>query len=231
VQIVPYRDGPYLVRGDFSLRDQNGDTIDVSRRTVALCRCGKSQIRPFCDGTHRLIRFRAPSSAEDPHDEDPSCGTSSARHGTAASAGPSPDGAGRAPGLNGRPAAAANAVHTNGTHADGSAAPTQSTVRSVQEQLAAVQARLALHLQRPGTPETYLALRAAQPLVTAAWEMLATQTKRHRVDPHPGVDGSGLAVSLVGVPCYLFGDLPRLGKLDAEQGTGDAAAPSRNAAA
>ena len=38
--------------------------IDVGRKTVALCRCGKSRIRPFCDGTHALVRFRAPSEAE-----------------------------------------------------------------------------------------------------------------------------------------------------------------------
>ena len=64
--IVPYRDGPYLLRGPFVLRDQEGREIDCSRRTVALCRCGKSRMRPFCDGTHRLIRFRAPSGPEDP---------------------------------------------------------------------------------------------------------------------------------------------------------------------
>jgi CDGSH-type Zn-finger protein len=63
---VPYRDGPYLVRGAFSLRDQDGTKIDTSRRTVALCRCGKSRTRPFCDGTHRLIRFKVASEAERP---------------------------------------------------------------------------------------------------------------------------------------------------------------------
>jgi len=64
VVITPYRDGPLLVRGPFTLRDQDGSTIDVGRETVALCRCGRSRIRPFCDGTHKLVRFRAPSGAE-----------------------------------------------------------------------------------------------------------------------------------------------------------------------
>ena len=62
--ITPYRDGPYILRGDFKLTDQDGNEIDRRRRTVALCRCGKSQIRPFCDGTHKLIGFRAPGGDE-----------------------------------------------------------------------------------------------------------------------------------------------------------------------
>ena len=62
--ITPYRDGPYILRGDFKLTDQDGNEIDRRRRTVALCRCGKSQIRPFCDGTHKLIGFRAPGGEE-----------------------------------------------------------------------------------------------------------------------------------------------------------------------
>jgi len=62
--ITPYRDGPLLIRGPFRMVDQNGREIDVDRRTVALCRCGKSRIRPFCDGTHKLVRFSAPSGPE-----------------------------------------------------------------------------------------------------------------------------------------------------------------------
>ncbi|GAB3137740.1 hypothetical protein GCM10027290_04040 [Micromonospora sonneratiae] len=57
--ITTYEDGPLLVRGDFVLRTSAGETIDPGRATVALCRCGKSAIRPFCDGTHRAIGFRA----------------------------------------------------------------------------------------------------------------------------------------------------------------------------
>jgi len=65
-KITPYRDGPYLVRGPFALVDQDGNEIEVKRRVVALCRCGRSQIRPFCDGTHKTVRFRAESGAAGP---------------------------------------------------------------------------------------------------------------------------------------------------------------------
>ena len=63
--ITPYRDGPLLVRGPFRLLDQDGNEIEADRDTVALCRCGKSRLRPFCDGSHKVVRFRAPSAAED----------------------------------------------------------------------------------------------------------------------------------------------------------------------
>ena len=64
VVITSYRDGPLLVRGPFRLQDQEGNEIAVDRKVVALCRCGKSRMRPLCDGTHKLIRFRAPSERE-----------------------------------------------------------------------------------------------------------------------------------------------------------------------
>lgn len=62
--ITPYRDGPLIVRGGFRLLDQEGNEIETGRDTVALCRCGKSRIRPFCDGSHQTVRFRAPSARE-----------------------------------------------------------------------------------------------------------------------------------------------------------------------
>jgi CDGSH-type Zn-finger protein len=61
---VAYEDGPYLVRGSFVVRDQDGREVVSTRRTIALCRCGKSRMRPLCDGTHRTIGFRAPSHPE-----------------------------------------------------------------------------------------------------------------------------------------------------------------------
>ena len=66
--ITAYRDGPLLVRGPFRLVDQDGTEIEVRREIVALCRCGKSRMRPFCDGTHKLVRFRCPSGAEQGRD-------------------------------------------------------------------------------------------------------------------------------------------------------------------
>lgn len=62
--VTPCEDGPLLLRGAFALVTQDGSAIDPGRATVALCRCGKSAIKPFCDGTHKAIGFRAPSGRE-----------------------------------------------------------------------------------------------------------------------------------------------------------------------
>jgi CDGSH-type Zn-finger protein len=64
--ITPYRDGPLIVRGDFRLVDQDGNEIDPGRDTIALCRCGKSGIKPFCDGAHKRSGFSAPSAPSRP---------------------------------------------------------------------------------------------------------------------------------------------------------------------
>ena len=64
--VTPYRDGPYILRGPFELLDQDGNVIETRRSTIALCRCGRSQMRPFCDGTHKLTGFHAESEAERP---------------------------------------------------------------------------------------------------------------------------------------------------------------------
>ena len=62
VIITPYRDGPLLVRGPVVLTWPDGSPIDGRRNPVALCRCGKSKLTPLCDGTHKLIGFRAPGA-------------------------------------------------------------------------------------------------------------------------------------------------------------------------
>jgi CDGSH-type Zn-finger protein len=64
VVITPYEDGPLLVRGRFLLRTPDGAEIDPGRSTVALCRCGLSSRKPFCDGTHRAGGFRAGAGAD-----------------------------------------------------------------------------------------------------------------------------------------------------------------------
>ena len=59
--VTVYRDGPLIVRGPVKFLDQDGNEIAVNRKVVALCRCGKSRIKPLCDGTHKINGFRAPS--------------------------------------------------------------------------------------------------------------------------------------------------------------------------
>lgn len=51
--VTVYPDGPLVVRGDFVLDDVEGTVLD-SGRAVALCRCGRSARKPYCDGSHKL---------------------------------------------------------------------------------------------------------------------------------------------------------------------------------
>ncbi|HXF50649.1 MAG TPA: CDGSH iron-sulfur domain-containing protein [Dehalococcoidia bacterium] len=58
VEIVPSDNGPYLVKGDFTLRDPAGNEFP-KKNSVALCRCGQSANKPFCDGTHKRVGFKS----------------------------------------------------------------------------------------------------------------------------------------------------------------------------
>jgi len=62
--ITPYRDGPLLVRRPARILDAEGRELPRRRETIALCRCGKSRLRPFCDGTHKLVGFQAPGAPQ-----------------------------------------------------------------------------------------------------------------------------------------------------------------------
>lgn len=53
VAITVCPDGPLLVRGAVEIRDITGDLVPKRRATIALCRCGRSTIAPFCDGSHK----------------------------------------------------------------------------------------------------------------------------------------------------------------------------------
>lgn len=55
--IVVCPDGPLLVRGHVELVTPEGEPVEQRRRTVALCRCGVSTIKPFCDGSHKAVHF------------------------------------------------------------------------------------------------------------------------------------------------------------------------------
>ena len=55
--VVPWPNGPLLVRGDVAVRLRHGDEVAHENR-MALCRCGHSQNQPFCDLSHRSAGFR-----------------------------------------------------------------------------------------------------------------------------------------------------------------------------
>ncbi len=58
--ITVTENGPLSVKGPFKLLDSAGNEYDTgSRKRVALCRCGASTTKPFCDGTHGRIGFDA----------------------------------------------------------------------------------------------------------------------------------------------------------------------------
>jgi uncharacterized Fe-S cluster protein YjdI/CDGSH-type Zn-finger protein len=54
--VTPMRKGPLLLRGRVRIRDADGRLIREDTR-VALCRCGASGNKPFCDGSHNRIGF------------------------------------------------------------------------------------------------------------------------------------------------------------------------------
>lgn len=68
VTIDIIKNGPLIVNGEVQLKDSEGNSYPAKQR-VALCRCGASTTKPFCDGTHSKIGFEAaeravPDSAE-----------------------------------------------------------------------------------------------------------------------------------------------------------------------
>lgn len=56
--------GPYLVRGPITLLDPDGNPFTLTQESIALCRCGHSAKKPFCDGTHREVGFQSVPKAQ-----------------------------------------------------------------------------------------------------------------------------------------------------------------------
>ena len=65
VTIKANANGPFLVSGPVSVTDHEGNTFDLGgKERFALCRCGASQNRPFCDGSHKTCNFQAAELAQ-----------------------------------------------------------------------------------------------------------------------------------------------------------------------
>jgi CDGSH-type Zn-finger protein len=58
--------GPYRIEGDFELLDPQGKVFGLAGRTaISLCRCGHSNNKPFCDGSHAKFGFQSVVEARD----------------------------------------------------------------------------------------------------------------------------------------------------------------------
>ena len=57
--------GPLVVQGEVKVVDHLGNVFAVppGKAAVALCRCGHSAAKPFCDGSHRQAGFQAAQTA------------------------------------------------------------------------------------------------------------------------------------------------------------------------
>lgn len=62
-KVTVQKDGPYMIEGA-DIVDWNGAPYPHGQGAVALCRCGASKKKPFCDGTHTKIGFNASESAD-----------------------------------------------------------------------------------------------------------------------------------------------------------------------
>jgi CDGSH-type Zn-finger protein len=63
VEIRVSKNGPYVLHGTMRLVDAEGNAYELDRASIALCRCGGSTTKPFCDGTHSEIGFAAAEAA------------------------------------------------------------------------------------------------------------------------------------------------------------------------
>jgi CDGSH-type Zn-finger protein len=60
VKISVRPNGPVLVEGECEVYDSAGKKLDTAGKpSIALCRCGSSNNKPFCDGTHNKVGFKA----------------------------------------------------------------------------------------------------------------------------------------------------------------------------
>lgn len=65
-KITVRNDGSIRVDGDFEIVDQQGRAFGLCGQTsIALCRCGHSESKPFCDGAHKRFQFASVIEARD----------------------------------------------------------------------------------------------------------------------------------------------------------------------
>jgi CDGSH-type Zn-finger protein len=66
VKITVRNNGSLRIEGDFTICDMEGKEFGLGgRKAISLCRCGHSENKPFCDGTHKKINFQSEVKARD----------------------------------------------------------------------------------------------------------------------------------------------------------------------
>jgi CDGSH iron-sulfur domain-containing protein 3 len=66
VELIVRRNGSTLVFGGIVLKDQDGNVIVLPKTPFALCRCGASKNKPFCDGSHKDTNLDDGTAAQTP---------------------------------------------------------------------------------------------------------------------------------------------------------------------
>ena len=65
-KVTPNNNGPLRLEGEFTICDPTGKEFGLAGRTViSLCRCGHSENKPFCDGSHKRVSFQSEVQARD----------------------------------------------------------------------------------------------------------------------------------------------------------------------
>ena len=65
-KITVRNNGPLRLEGEFTIYDHDGNAYGLGGRTmVSLCRCGSSENKPFCDGSHKRVGFQSEAKARD----------------------------------------------------------------------------------------------------------------------------------------------------------------------
>ena len=59
-KIIVNNNGSLKVEGEFTVYDVDGNAFDLAgRNVISFCRCGHSENKPFCDGSHRKVGFQS----------------------------------------------------------------------------------------------------------------------------------------------------------------------------
>jgi CDGSH-type Zn-finger protein len=65
-KVTVRNNGPLRIEGEFSICDQDGGTFGLAGRSmISLCRCGNSENKPFCDGSHNRVGFKSEAKARE----------------------------------------------------------------------------------------------------------------------------------------------------------------------